>query len=121
MHDASLVGFCQRTGGLANDVECSRGRKGTYTHHVLRERFALEELHHVIPEAVFGDSVVEHADGVRMRELGGRANLALEAPERAIGARLLLGLENLHRHVALQARVVSDPDDRPCHPRPAGA
>src|SRR5580700_311152 len=110
MHDSSLVGFGERTGRLSDDVQRAYGRQRADAHHVLRERFTLEELHDVVPEAVLGDPVVEHAYRVWMREFRGRANFTLEACEGAVGTCLFLRLEDLHRHVALQAGVVRDPD-----------
>ena len=44
-----------------------------------RERLALEQLHHVVPEPVLGRPVVEDTDGVRVHELGGGVDLALES------------------------------------------
>ena len=83
VHDAALVGLAEGARGLTDDVNGARRRQRTEARDVLGERLALQELHHVVPEAVFGGAVVEDADRVGVRELRGGVDLALEAREGA--------------------------------------
>ncbi len=71
------------------------------------EGLAFEELHHVVPEAVGGAAVVEHAHGVGVAQEGHRAHLTFEAGDG--DPRLAAGLEHLDGDGLLERAVPGEP------------
>ncbi len=73
MDDPAFVGRVQRVGDLFDDRERAPGRQRRVRSDQLRQRLALEQLHHQVGDTVVGHVVVDHPDDVRMAE--GRGDL----------------------------------------------
>src|ERR1022692_4815952 len=107
MHNARLVGCAQRRGSLADPIENGlaierrRLRAGQ-----LAQRLALDELHRDVVMALV-EIRVEDGDYVGMIQRGRDTRLALEAPDSLRGFRGEGQWQDLDRHAAIQAQVLS--------------
>jgi hypothetical protein len=100
--DAFLVGCGQPLGHLHGELDrLACGKRAVL--EPLAQRLPFEELHDGVRGGAVPPEVVDGKD-VRMRELGDRARLALEACER-LGVVGQLGGEDLDRDVAIEFRV----------------
>src|SRR5262245_30511476 len=99
------VRLLERIGDLDSAAQRLIDRKRTLR-QPLRERLAVEELHHEVFGPVLAADVVDGAD-VRVRELRDRTRFPLEALARLVRARKARR-QNLDRDLAPQ----------PCVPRP---
>ena len=78
VHDAEVVGARERARDLDHDGQRAAERHGPFADGV-RERGALEQLHHEVRGAVLALALVEDLDDVGVREPLGRLRLAAEA------------------------------------------
>ena len=81
MDDALAMRFAQRAQHLAGNAREPFARQRPFERDELAEISSVQQLHRVVPEPVVRRPVVEHANGVRMRQLGEGAHLAFEAQE----------------------------------------
>jgi hypothetical protein len=113
VHEAHAVRLRQRARHLPQDVHDAAGVLRTELAHERLEIDPIQVLHRVVEDAVRGTSVVEHGHRVRVAELGGELDLALEAGQ-ALRARFVRP-QQLDRGRAAQHGVLGAVD----HPHAA--
>ena len=86
MHEPGLVCLMKGVAGLPEQINHAAGGHRTEPLDQLGQAEAGKVLHDVIKRAIVVSSVVEDLDGIPVRELGRRADLALEAGEDAMVA-----------------------------------
>src|SRR5258708_38885587 len=86
-----------------------RRRQRTVAPHQYLQVLSGNILHDVVKRAIPGVSVVMDRDDVRMGQLDGRPDLALEAPQ-ALGVRRSLGTDDLDCAEAAQEGVLGQID-----------
>ena len=107
--DAGLV----RGGERIGDPRAEPGReidRHRVSRHALRQRPALEELHHQVGRAVGRDAEVEHVGHARVRDLHRGHRLGLEAAPHLLVAQDV-GARQLDRDLSLDAHVAAQVDD----------
>ncbi len=119
MDDSSVVSEGKTAQRLGDDVERLPERQWPFCNEI-RERSALQELHHQIRNAAV-DARVRHRNDVGVGKRRQRPGLTIEplAPFRD-GGRLLM--QHLDRYEPVELRLpapVDDPDDRPRRGAPA--
>ena len=103
------MGLFERVANLPQQIDGPRRRQSTVLVHQVVQRQAPEQLHHVVKGAVAGAAVVVNIDRVGVRQLGRRADLALEAGQRhRIG--VVSGPNPLERAGPLEQRVFGQID-----------
>jgi hypothetical protein len=108
MHDVVRVGTAERAGDLDRVGDRLVHRQAAHPADALLERLALDVLEHDVRAALVLAGV-DHADDVRVAELGDRARLAAE-PLELVRVRRDLAVHQLDRHAALE-RLVERPID----------
>ena len=109
VHDVVRVGAAERARDLDRVGDRLVHRQPAHAADPLLERLALDVLEHDVRTA-FVLAGVDHADDVRVRELGDGARLAAEALE-LVGVRRDLAVHELDRHAPLE-RLVERQVDR---------
>ena len=78
VHDSLRVGIAERIGHLECHADGVVNRKLPFAIELVAEGLSLHEWHHIVKEGI-GRAGIEQAENVRMLQLGGEADLALEA------------------------------------------
>ena len=106
--EAVLVGERERTGDVDGDLERLAHLETSFADDELLEVLAVDVLEDDVLAAFFL-APVDHRDDARVLELRHGARLALEALDEVVVFVVLL-VQDLQRHVALEERVVSPVD-----------
>ena len=109
MHDAVLVGVCQRIHDLTKDPHRGTHRQLPFALELGAERFPLDVRHDVVQETVGLTRVVEWQD-VWVSELRGDFDFAEEPLRPQSGGQVRT--ENLDRNPPIVLQVVGEVDDR---------
>ena len=105
MHDAAGVRVSQCAGDLAQHADRLADRQLATARQASAQRFAIDERHGEVGKAV-GLARGEHRDDVRVLQLGGEADLALEPLDRDL-ARHGVG-QDLDHHLPLERMFLGD-------------
>src|SRR5881396_766879 len=99
MNDAVTVGFGERLGNLAYDLDGSRNREGIFLHQVAK-RLALDQLHDDVGLAAFGLAIVMNRGDMRMRKGGDGACFPKKADAKMRVLRVAVGMQGLDGHTS---------------------
>ena len=107
VHHVVTVGKGERVGDFARDLQCLVERQLLLPVEPVAQRFALDEGHDEVDEAVGLARIVQRQD-VGMMQPGGDVDLEQKPlrPHR----RRQLGTQHLHRHVAMVLQVLGEVD-----------
>src|SRR5262249_36602287 len=108
MDEALFVRFLQRAADLDEDLHDAVDRLTTVAGHELFEIDATAEVLHRVIEHAVAVAVVEHCDGVRMRELARDPDFLFE-PREVVGADAI-GAQELDRGRPSQQHVICEMD-----------